>query len=231
MKSHIRPTSLLLTLAILLALLPAGASAATVLEVGSRGDDVKKVQQKLIQFGYMTGTADGRYGEKTRDAVLWFQRKNGLTADGKVGARTAAALGVTLSGGSSTSASTTASASAGIVSADHRLLAKLVYAEARGEPYKGQVAVAAVVLNRVKSASFPNTVSGVIYQRNAFTCVNNGSINNTPDSACIRAALDALNGWDPTGGCLYYYNPKTATDNWIRTRTVQTVIGRHSFAT
>ena len=230
MRSHIRPMSLLLTLAILLALLPAGASAATVLEVGSRGDDVKKVQQKLIQFGYMTGTADGRYGEKTRDAVIWFQQKNGLTADGKVGAKTADALGVTLSGGSSSS-STTASSSATIVSADHRLLAKLVYAEARGEPYKGQVAVAAVVLNRVKSASFPNTVSGVIYQRNAFTCVNNGSINNTPDSSCIRAALDALNGWDPTGGCLYYYNPKTATDGWIRTRTVQTVIGRHSFAT
>ena len=229
MRSHIRPLSLLLTLAITLALLPAGASAATILEVGSRGDDVKKVQQKLIQFGYMTGTADGRYGEKTRDAVIWFQQKNGLTADGKVGAKTAAALGVTLSGGSSSS--TTASSSATIVSADHRLLAKLVYAEARGEPYKGQVAVAAVVLNRVRSASFPNTISGVIYQRNAFTCVNNGSINNTPDSSCIRAALDALNGWDPTGGCLYYYNPKTATDDWIRTRTVQTVIGRHSFAT
>ena len=229
MRSHIRPLSLLLTLAILLALLPAGASAATILEVGFRGDDVKKVQQKLIQFGYMTGTADGRYGEKTRDAVIWFQQKNGLTADGKVGAKTAAALGVTLSGGSSSS--TTASSSATIVSADHRLLAKLVYAEARGEPYKGQVAVAAVVLNRVRSASFPNTISGVIYQRNAFTCVNNGSINNAPDSSCIRAALDALNGWDPTGGCLYYYNPKTATDDWIRTRTVQTVIGRHSFAT
>ena len=229
MRSHIRPLSLLLTLAILLALLPAGASAATILEVGSRGDDVKKVQQKLIQFGYMTGTADGRYGEKTRDAVIWFQQKNGLTADGKVGAKTAAALGVTLSG--SSSSATTASSSATIVSADHRLLAKLVYAEARGEPYKGQVAVAAVVLNRVRSASFPNTISGVIYQRNAFTCVNNGSINNTPDSSCIRAALDALNGWDPTGGCLYYYNPKTATDDWIRTRTVQTVIGRHSFAT
>ena len=102
--------------------------------------------------------------------------------------------------------------------------------EARGEPYKGQVAVAAVVLNRVRSASFPNTVSGVVYQQNAFTCVNNGSINNTPDSSCIRAALDALNGWDPTGGCLYYYNPKTAVDGWIRTRTVKTVIGNHSFA-
>lgn len=228
MRAHIRPLSLLLTMAILLALLPANAAAATVLEVGSRGDDVTKVQKKLIQFGYMTGTADGRYGEKTRDAVIWFQQKNGLTVDGKVGAKTAAALGVTLSGASS---STTASSSATIVSADHRLLAKLVYAEARGEPYKGQVAVAAVVLNRVKSSSFPNTISGVIYQRNAFTCVNNGSINNTPDSSCIRAALDALNGWDPTGGCLYYYNPKTATDDWIRTRTVKTVIGRHSFAT
>lgn len=219
-----------LLLALCLALsVPLTALAATVLEVGSSGSDVTKIQKKLIQYGYMTGSADGRYGEKTRDAVKWFQRKNGLTVDGRVGDKTAAALGVTLSGGSK-SASTTASAgSAKIVSADHRLLSKLVYAEARGEPYKGQVAVAAVVLNRVASSSFPNTISGVIYQRNAFTCVNNGSINNTPDSSCIRAALDALNGWDPTGGCLYYYNPKTAVDDWIRTRTTKTVIGRHSF--
>ena len=208
-------------------MLPLNAFAAAMLEVGSRGDDVTKVQKKLIQYGYMTGTADGRYGEKTRDAVEWFQRRNGLEADGRVGPATAAALGVTLSGSSSAKAAS--SGSAGIVSADHRLLAKLVYAEARGEPYKGQVAVAAVVLNRVASASFPNTISGVIYQRNAFTCVNNGSINNTPDSSCIRAALDALNGWDPTGGCLYYYNPKTAVDDWIRTRVTKTVIGRHSF--
>lgn len=216
-----------IALVLALALIPAIALAATVLEVGSRGDDVTKVQKRLIQYGYMDGTADGRYGEATRDAVKYFQRKNGLTVDGKVGAETAAALGVTLSG---TSSSATAAASSSIISADHRLLAKLVYAEARGEPYKGQVAVAAVVLNRVRSASFPNTISGVIYQQNAFTCVNNGSISNTPDSSCIRAALDALNGWDPTGGCLYYYNPKTATDDWIRTRTIQTVIGNHSFA-
>ena len=208
-------------------LVPLTALAATVLEVGSRGNDVTKVQKKLIQYGYMTGSADGRFGEKTRDAVLWFQRRNGLTADGRVGADTAAALGVTLSGKSASVAASSSPAS--IVSADHRLLSKLVYAEARGEPYKGQVAVAAVVLNRVASSSFPNTISGVVYQRNAFTCVNNGSINNTPDSSCIRAALDALNGWDPTGGCLYYYNPKTAVDDWIRTRTTKTVIGRHSF--
>lgn len=222
-----RLISLLLALCFAV-LLPLNAFAA-VLEVGSRGSDVTKIQKKLIQYGYMTGTADGRYGEKTRDAVLWFQRKNGLTADGKVGDETAAALGVTLSGGGSSKAVSASASSAKIVSADHRLLSKLVYAEARGEPYKGQVAVAAVVLNRVSSSSFPNTISGVVYQSGAFTCVNNGSINNTPDSECIRAAREALNGWDPTGGCLYYYNPKTAVDDWIRTRTIKTVIGNHSF--
>lgn len=219
-----------ISLALLLAFAPL-ALAATVLEVGSKGSDVTKVQKRLIQYGYMSGTADGKYGEKTREAVKYFQRKNGLTVDGKVGLKTAAALGVTLSGTSGSSGSAkAASSSAGYVSSDHRLLAKLVYAEARGEPYKGQVAVAAVVLNRVASSSFPNTVSGVVYQSGAFSCVKNGAINNTPDSGCIRAALDALNGWDPTGGCLYYYNAKTAKDSWIFSRKVQTVIGRHSFA-
>ena len=202
------------------------ARAAVVLEVGSSGSDVKKVQQKLIDWGYLNGTADGKYGEKTRAAVAAFQRKNGLSADGRVGAKTAAAMGVTLSGGSTGSTAVSAS----IISADHRLLSRLVYAEARGESYKGQVAVAAVVLNRVASASFPNTISGVIYQSGAFTCVSNGSINQTPDATAIRAARDALNGWDPTGGCLYYYNPKKTSDKWIRTRTVKTVIGNHRFA-
>ena len=203
-----------------------GAYAA-VLEVGSTGSDVLKVQKALIKYGYMDGTADGRYGEKTRDAVKYFQRKNKLTVDGRVGAKTAAALGVTLSGSGGAKA---ASSNTTYVSSDHRLLSKLVYAEARGESYKGQVAVAAVVLNRAASSSFPNTVSGVIYQSGAFSCVSNGSINCSPNSSCIRAALDALNGWDPTGGCLYYYNAKTAKDSWIFSRTVQTVIGNHSFA-
>lgn len=218
-------------LCIFLALMLLFSARAAVLEVGSRGSDVQKVQKRLIQYGYLDGEADGRYGDATRKAVRLFQKRNGLQIDGKVGASTAAALGVTLSKQSGSSAAKAASAgSVEYVSADHRLLAKCVYAEARGEPYKGQVAVAAVVLNRVASSSFPNTVSGVIYQSGAFTCVDNGSINNTPDSSCIRAALDALNGWDPTGGCLYYYNPKTAADKWIFSRTVQTVIGRHSFA-
>ena len=213
---------------ILMLLIAPAARAATVLDVGSSGADVKKVQRKLIDWGYLDGTADGKYGAKTQAAVKAFQRKNGLSADGRVGARTAAAMGVTLSGGASSGGSTAASAS--IISADHRLLSKLVYAEARGESYKGQVAVAAVVLNRVASASFPNTISGVIYQSGAFTCVSNGTINNTPDATAIRAARDALNGWDPTGGCLYYYNPKKTNDKWIRTRTVKTVIGNHRFA-
>ena len=218
-----RALALLLAVAALMcAVAPA---ALAVLEVGSKGSDVTAVQKKLIQWGYLTGSADGKYGEKTRAAVLAFQRKNGLAADGRVGPSTAAAMGITLSGGGGAVA-----ASASIISADHRLLSRLVYAEARGETYKGQVAVAAVVLNRVASASFPNTVSGVIFQSGAFSCVSNGQINNTPDSTAIRAALDALNGWDPTGGCLYYYNPRATDDKWIRTRTVKTVIGNHSFA-
>ncbi len=210
-------------MAFLIALCLPLAQAEIVLEVGSSGANVTKVQNRLIQYGYMTGSADGKYGEKTRDAVILFQKRNGLTVDGRVGKATAAALGVTLT-------SSTSSASSTIVSADQKLLAKLVYAEARGESYKGQVAVAAVVLNRVSSSSFPNTISGVIYQTGAFSCVSNGSINNTPNDTAIRAALDAMNGWDPTNGCLYYYNPGKTSDSWIRTRTVVTVIGNHYFA-
>lgn len=204
------------------------ANAAIVLQIGDRGDNVLRVQKRLIQYDYMDGSADGIFGQKTLDAVKLFQRRNSLTVDGKVGPATAAALGVTLK--SNAGGSTTAASSSTYISADHRLLSKLVHAEARGESYKGQVAVAAVVLNRVGSSEFPSTISGVIYQSGAFSCVSNGSINNTPDSSCIRAAREALNGWDPTGGCLYYYNPDATDDEWIRTRTVVTVIGRHHFA-
>lgn len=218
-----RTTAFLLAMVIALGLCLSPALADIVLEVGSSGANVTKVQNRLIQYGYMTGSADGKYGEKTRDAVLLFQKRNGLTVDGRVGKATAAALGVTLTSSTSSSSST-------IVSADQKLLAKLVYAEARGESYKGQVAVAAVVLNRVSSSSFPNTISGVIYQTGAFSCVSNGSINNTPNDTAVRAALDAMNGWDPTNGCLYYYNPGKTSDSWIRTRTVVTVIGNHYFA-
>ncbi len=229
MKKNLYRINRFLLVAAMLAMLlyPMMAQAATVLEVGSRGDDVVKVQKRLIQYDYLDGTADGKFGADTLAAVKLFQRRNGLTVDGKVGPATATALGVTLSGSSSASSSSSSSSRGS--SSDLNLLARVVHGEARGEPYKGKVAVAAVVLNRVESSSFPNTIAGVVYQSGAFSAVSDGQINLTPDSESIRAAQDALNGWDPTGGCLYYYNPNTATDSWIRTRTVKTVIGRHYF--
>jgi N-acetylmuramoyl-L-alanine amidase len=220
--------SLILAAAVTFAFL--SAQAAVVLDIGSSGTNVVKVQKRLIQYDYLNGVADGKYGAATQAAIKLFQRRNGLPVTGKVSTATAAALGVTLTSSGGGSATTTSSStSATITSSDHRLLSKLVYAEARGEPYKGQVAVAAVVLNRVRSSRFPNTISGVIYQKNQFSCVSNGSINSTPNSSSIRAARDAMNGWDPTGGCLYFYNPRQTSDAWIRSRTVKTVIGRHSF--
>ena len=194
---------------------------AAVLSWGSKGDHVRQVQQKLIDWGYMKGTADGVFGAKTYDAVVWFQRRNGLTVDGVVGRSTAAALGLSLSG---------SVAAASYNESETYLLGRLVHGEARGEPYVGKVAVAAVVLNRVRSSSFPNTIAGVIYQAGAFDAVADGQINLTPDEDSLRAARDALNGWDPTGGCLYYYNPVTSTNQWIWTRQIQLSIGKHNFA-
>ncbi|MBE5800996.1 MAG: spore cortex-lytic enzyme [Clostridiales bacterium] len=194
---------------------------AAVVAWGSKGEQVRLVQEKLRQYGYMNGTADGVFGKETYDAVVWFQRKNGLRVDGVVGEKTAAALGISLAG---------SVAAAGYQESETYLLARLVHGEARGEPYVGKVAVAAVVLNRVKSPLFPNTISGVIYQAGAFDAVKDGQINLTPDNDSIRAAKDALNGWDPSGGCLYYYNPVTSTNKWIWTRTVQLSIGKHNFA-
>lgn len=204
----------------LLAMLHPGSAA--VLAWGSRGDQVRLVQQKLKDYGYFSGSVDGLFGRETYDAVIWFQQKNGLTVDGKVGSATAAALGVTLTGGA---------VSAGAYrEKEIELLARLVSGEARGEPYIGQVAVAAVVLNRVRHDAFPNTISGVIFQTGAFDAVWDGQFDLEPTPSCFRAARDALNGWDPTGGCIYYYNPVTATNAWIRTRSVQLTIGQHAFA-
>ena len=194
---------------------------AAVVAWGSKGDQVRQVQQKLIQYGYLQGTADGIFGKDTYDAVVWFQRKNGLNVDGVVGPATAAALGLSLGGSVSAAAYN---------ESDTYLLGRLVHGEARGEPYVGKVAVASVVLNRVRSSSFPNTIAGVIYQAGAFDAVSDGQINLTPDEDSLRAARDALNGWDPTGGCLYYYNPVTSTNSWIWTRQVQLSIGKHNFA-
>lgn len=198
------------------------ANAANIVK-GDTTANIRAVQTRLATLGYYTYKVDGVWGSRTKTAVKKFQRDYGLTADGIVGARTEKALKITLTGKRTSSSST-------VSSANLDLLARCVYAEARGEPYTGQVAIAAVVLNRVKSSSFPNTVSGVIYQKNAFTCVNDGQINLTPNSSAYSAAKDALNGWDPTNGCLYYYNPATATSKWIWSLKVELKIGKHSFA-
>lgn len=195
---------------------------SAVLKIGSSGAQVRTLQTKLNNWGYDAGTVDGIFGSKTQAAVKRFQQKNGLVADGIVGSKTAAALGMTLTSSSSSNSSYS--------SQDVYLLAKCIHAEARGEPYMGQVAVGAVVLNRVKSSSFPNTISGVIYQPYAFTAVIDGQMNLEPNDTAYNAARDAMNGWDPTNGCIYYYNPATATSSWIWSRKVMITIGKHNFA-
>lgn len=197
------------------------AFAEGALRYGSTGAKVKQVQTKLINWGYLKGSADGIFGSATRAAVIKFQRKNGLTPDGVVGSATLYQLGL----------GTTAGTSRGsITRQDERvLLAKAITGEARGEPYIGQVAVGAVIINRTKHPAFPNTIAGVIYQPGAFTAVSDGQINLPPDPSCLKAAGDALNGWDPTGGCYYYWNPATATSKWIWSRKIVKVIGKHYF--
>ena len=196
---------------------------AAVYKQGSTGSTVKTIQQKLKNWGYYKGSVDGIYGSKTKEAVKYFQRKNGLTADGIVGNNTLKALGMSTSGSGSSNTSSYSDS-------DVALLTRLIYGEARGESYVGQVAVGAVVMNRIKSASFPNTMSGVIYQSYAFTAVDDGQINLTPNATARKAALDAMNGWDPTYGAIYYYNPKTATSQWIFSRQTTVTIGNHVFA-
>ena len=188
---------------------------------GSTGSEVTQIQTKLKRWGYYSGAIDGIYGSKTLAAVKWFQSKNGLTVDGIAGTKTLQAMGIYSSSTTSGSSSTNSN--------DVNLLARLVYGEARGEPYAGQVAVAAVVLNRVKSSSFPNTIAGVIYQKGAFTAVSDGQINLTPNQTAYNAARDALNGWDPSYGSIYYFNPSTATNAWIWSRPHVVTIGKHRF--
>ena len=180
-----------------------------------------EVQKRLKKWGYYTGSVDGINGPKTIAAVKKFQKKYGLTQDGIVGPLTAAKMGLSVSSSSSSS---------NYNSNDRYLLAKVIYAEARGESYTGQVAIGAVVLNRVEDSRFPNTIAGVIYQPWAFTAVNDGQINLEPNQKAYQAADDALNGWDPTYGCVYYYNPQTATSKWIWTTKKVTQIGKHVFA-
>ena len=188
---------------------------------GSRGSEVKTIQDKLKRWGYYTGSVDGIYGSQTVSAVKKFQQKNGLNVDGIAGTKTLNAMGIMTSASSSGSSSNNSS--------NVNLLARAIYGEARGEPYTGQVAVGAVILNRVKSSKFPNTIAGVIYQSGAFDAVSDGQINLNPDSTSKKAAQDALNGWDPSYGAIYYFNPSTATNKWIWSRPLTVTIGKHRF--
>lgn len=188
-------------------------------KIGSRGDEVRRIQQKLKSLGFFDGAVDGVYGVKTQSAVRRFQKSVGITADGIAGSKTLLYLGL----------GNTSSAGSSYSSSDVYLLAKVIAAEARGESYTGQVAVGAVVLNRVDSSSFPDTVSGVVYQKGAFSAVTDSNWSVAPTTESRKAAQDALNGWDPTGGALYYYNPAKTSNKWIRTRPVITTIGKHVF--
>ena len=196
------------------------SAEAAVYRQGSTGDAVRTIQTKLSNWGYFSGAIDGIYGPKTEEAVKYFQRKNGLTADGIVGPATFRALGMSTTGGDSPASSQSNSV---------ELLARVISAEARGEPYSGQVAVGAVILNRVEHPSFPNTIAGVVYQPGAFTCMVDGQFNEPVADSAYRAARAALNGADPSGGAIYYFNPDTATSAWIWSRPLITVIGKHRF--
>lgn len=208
-----RPLKILMAVFLILSIMCITVSALS--KIGSTGSEVSQIQSKLKRWGYYNGQVDGIFGTATKNAVIKFQKKNGLTPDGIVGSKTLAALGI--SGGSTYN------------SADYELLARLISAEARGESYLGQVAVGAVVLNRVEHPSFPDTVSGVVYQNGAFSCLYDGQFYEPIADSAYTAARDALNGFDPSGGAIYYYNPAKATNKWIYSRPVITTIGRHVF--
>lgn len=197
------------------------ATVETLSKYGSRGSEVTQIQTKLKRWGYYSGNIDGIYGTQTVNAVKYFQRKNGLTADGIAGPATLKAMGIMTSSSSSSSSSS--------YNSNLNLLSRVIYGEARGEPYTGQVAVGAIVMNRIKSSSFPNTLSGVVYQSGAFDAVKDGQVNLTPDSTARKAAQDAMNGWDPSYGAIYYFNPSTATNKWIWSRPMTVTIGKHRF--
>ncbi len=213
-----------------------------VIRYGATGKDVVELQGRLRFLGFYKSSVDGDYGYNTLKAVKWFQSEFGLKADGIVGSKTKLKLweaskswrptAADVSGGSGNTVKANYTSPAkimGLSENDLKLMANAVYGEARGEPYVGQVAVAAVILNRIKSASFPNTVSGVIFQPGAFTAVADGQIWLTPNATAKKAVRDALNGWDPSGGCIYYFNPVTATSKWIWSRPQVKTIGKHIF--
>lgn len=220
MKNRNRMIALAIALGLILLLACFSVTTQALSKMGSSGSEVRQIQTRLKNWGYYKGSVDGIYGSRTKAAVESFQRKNGLTVDGVAGPATLTAMG--LPAGTKPASSNTSDSNVD-------LLARIIYGEARGEPYTGMVAVGAVVLNRVRDSRFPKTIAGVIYQAGAFDAVADGQINLTPSTQAYNAARDALNGWDPTYGCVYYWNPATATSSWIWSRTIKLTIGKHVF--
>lgn len=210
-----------ITSVLIMALILQNFTAFSLSKYGSTGSEVTAIQTKLNQLGYLKASPDGIFGSKTKSAVIQFQKDNGLTADGVVGSKTLAALGISSSSNSSSK----------FTNSEISLLARIISAESRGEPYEGQVAVGAVILNRIDHPSFPNTLAGVIYQPSAFSCINDGQVNESVSDSAKKAAQDAINGWDPSGGAIYYYNPAKTTNKWIYSRPVICTIGNHRFCT
>ena len=208
------------TFSVLLIITVSVTSVFALSKIGSRSDEVRQIQTALKNRGYFNSKVDGIFGTITKNAVERFQKDNGLKVDGIAGKNTLKALGITNADNNSFG---------GYSSADFDLLARLISAEARGEPYIGQVAVGAVVLNRIEHPSFPDTLSGVIYQKGAFSCLQDGQFYEPVADSCYSAARDAINGLDPSSGAIYYYNPVTATNKWIQSRKIITTIGKHRF--
>jgi len=229
MRKIRKPLALLLALFAVLFCSCTAALPAASYKMGSSGDAVKEIQQRLKDWGYYNGDVDGNYGANTQDAVIAFQKKHGITVDGIVGAQTAEKLGVADPSSGSGNKGGGGKSGGDKNDKDVYLLAQLVHGEARGEPYKGMVAVAGVVLNRVESSLFPGSIAKVIYQSGAFSVVDDGQINLAPDNDSLKAARDALNGWDPSGGALFYYNPAKTKNKYIRSRPVILTIGEHVF--
>lgn len=213
MKKYIRIFSVLIVFALICSI-----GVYSLSKMGSRSEEVRKIQTVLKQKGYYNGNIDGIFGTQTKNAVTSFQRDNGLKVDGIAGNETLRTLGINTGG-----------SYGGYSSADYELLARIISAESRGEPYMGQVAVGAVVLNRIEHPSFPDTLSGVVYQRGAFSCLNDGQFYEPISDSAYKAASDAINGLDPSGGAIYYYNPQKSTNKWIFSREIITVIGSHRF--
>lgn len=193
---------------------------AMAFRLGSSNVSVEKIEQDLKWLGYFEGTPDSYYGSDTKTAVVRFQSDRGLKADGVMDRKTLEALGRI----------TAPRKKNNIQSSEMTLLTRAINGESRGEPYIGQVAVGAVIMNRTRDPRFPNTIAGVVYQPGAFTAINDGQIHSKLEATPKKAAQDAMNGWDPTGGCVYYYNPAKTTNKWIWSRPVLKVIGKHRFA-